>query len=175
MRLFISINFDGKTKEQLTRVQDRLRKYGTGRFQDPELFHMTLVFMGEYPDELAPIIKKVLRTINISKTKIKIAQIGDFSRGSKVWWAGIERNDRIYALQKEITAKLDAADLWYEKGPFTPHITLARGMNIRGQNIDMKALLPEPFTCTVDSFNLMWSHTEKGRLVYTEKERFALR
>ena len=83
MRLFLSVNFDETTKERFQKIQNRMREYGLGRFTPPENFHMTMVFFGEMPEELVPIICTAMRSIKISKAQIKFAQIGCFSEGKK--------------------------------------------------------------------------------------------
>ena len=63
MRLFLSVNFDDKTKEHFSKIQERLMGQGKGRLTSPENLHMTLVFFGEMPEELEPIICTAIRTI----------------------------------------------------------------------------------------------------------------
>ena len=51
MRLFISIRFDNKILDALSRFQASLKKLGvTGRFTPRENLHLTLAFIGEFDD-----------------------------------------------------------------------------------------------------------------------------
>ena len=172
MRLFVAILFDKKTKAKLENVQKRLKKYGTGRFQEADMLHMTLAFLGEVPKDLLPVVKNVLKTVDVKRTILKFDKVGDFSRGSDVWWAGTEENAVLANLRNEITEKLSIAEIPYEKGLFIPHVTLARAMDIREKNIDKEAILSEPFECEVSSFCLMQSKLGNGRSDYTVLERY---
>lgn len=171
MRLFLSINFDEKTKERFQQIQDRMRKLGSGRFTPPENFHMTLVFFGEMPEELVPIICTAMRSIKISKTQIKFAQIGCFSEAKKLWWTGIEGNRQLNDLQQRIVEKLDQMGIWYEKERFFPHVTLVRNY-CRGKGFDKRKAFGQPFVCRVNSFSLMESKLGENGPVYNEIERF---
>ena len=51
MRLFIAIQFTPEIKKELTRFQNDLKRNGlTGRFVPVENLHLTLAFIGEYPN-----------------------------------------------------------------------------------------------------------------------------
>ena len=150
-----------------------MQKQGFGRFTLPENFHMTLVFFGEMPEELVPIICNAMRTINISTINIKFAQIGCFSEGKNLWWAGIEGNRQLNDLQQRITEKLDRTGIWYEKERFFPHVTLVRNYH-EGKGFDKRKAFGKPFTCTVDSFSLMESVLGETGPKYIEIEKFGL-
>ena len=47
MRLFVAINFDSITIENIAAVQGRLKALSRGNFSRPENLHMTLAFLGE--------------------------------------------------------------------------------------------------------------------------------
>ena len=71
MRLFISINFNEETIEDLVNLQAELRGCGIdGNYTKPENLHLTLAFIGEYgnPDEVMEAIENVeFRTIHAAK------------------------------------------------------------------------------------------------------------
>ena len=171
MRLFISINFDDKTTKKLVEIQNRLCDCGFGRLTPPEYFHMTLVFLGEMPKELVPMICATLRSIKISKMKIKFAQIGYFTGVKKLWWAGIEGNRQLNDLYRIITEKLNAAGILYEKERFFPHVTLVRNYYSE-KNFDKRKVFGTSFSCSISSFSLMESKLNKNGPEYSEIERF---
>ncbi|NLF28538.1 MAG: hypothetical protein GX592_11635 [Clostridiales bacterium] len=45
MRLFVAINFDSITIENIAAVQGRLKALGRGNFSRPENLHLTLAFL----------------------------------------------------------------------------------------------------------------------------------
>ena len=151
-----------------------MREYGLGRFTPPENFHMTMVFFGEMPEELVPIICTAMRSIKISKAQIKFAQIGCFSEVKNLWWAGIEGNRQLNDLQQRITEKLDQMGIWYEKETFFPHVTLVRNYHA-GKGFDKRKAFGKPFTYTVDSFSLMESELGETGPKYIEIETFRVK
>ena len=51
MRLFIAIRLSDDMRRALLAAQDALRKRGVrGNYTKPENLHLTLAFIGEYPD-----------------------------------------------------------------------------------------------------------------------------
>ena len=60
MRLFIGINPSDEIRKALVKAQNYLSRHGiAGTYLTPENLHMTLAFIGEYPDEEYVPIRKV--------------------------------------------------------------------------------------------------------------------
>lgn len=171
MRLFIAIDFDEKTKQNILAVQRRLRELGRGNFSRPENLHLTLVFLGEIvPSKLAAVLEAMDRT-TVPPMSLAFDQVGSFRRdGGDLWWVGLRENKDLFLLQRELSGYLTAAGFRLENRRFSPHVTLARQLRLSAQ-LDPKALLGSPFTTLVDSIRLMSSERVGGKLTYTEQYR----
>ena len=126
MRLFISVNFDQNTKDRFIKIQKSLMKMGKGRLTPPENLHLTLIFLGEVPDEKLPLLSDALKTVEVSPFEIKAARIGTFSEESELWWAGVEGNRKLNDLQTRISAVLSECGFKLGNDKYRPHVTLVR-------------------------------------------------
>lgn len=166
MRLFISINFDDKTRENILAVQSRLKNKGRGRFTSPANLHLTLAFLGEVEKERMDELCRILDSLTVPEMKLRFSHVGCFRRDSELWWIGLEQNEALSLLQKELIEKLVAAGFAPDRKAFKPHITLARDMH--AGRLENDELRPTPFATTVNAVSLMWSHMVDGRLTYDE-------
>lgn len=168
MSLFISVNFDEKTKQNIAAVQRRLKKFGHGRFSREENFHLTLAFLGEVPEERVADVKAAMSRVTVPEMTLVFHKTGCFRRDSgEIWWIGAEENETLSALQRDLMKELKAAGFRPDDhGRFRPHITLAREMHAGRPGSE--TLLPEPFSAHVGSIHLMLSHRPDGKLTYTE-------
>lgn len=169
MRLFISINFDEKTKENILLVQKRLRILGKGRFASPNNLHLTLAFLGEVPEERLQELEILMDEIVVPEMQLTFCEVGTFRNESELWWIGIRQNEKLMQLQSELVAKLKVAGFTPDSKRFRPHITIAREMHIG--SIDRKYLLQSSFSCNVSQISLMLSSRSDGKLIYTELYR----
>lgn len=168
MRLFISINFDARTKENILAAQRKLKTMGRGRFTSPDNLHLTLAFFGEVAEERVPELKALMAGIDVPKMKLTFSEVGAFRNESELWWIGIKQNEQLSALQLELARKLKEAGFPVDGKRFRPHITLARDMHIGYVCGD---LLSKGFSCQASHISLMLSHRPNGRLTYTELYR----
>lgn len=172
MRLFIAINFDESTKQRLMAAQDRLRKYGQGNFTRPENLHLTLAFLGEVAPKAVAAIHQAMEHTPYLPLTLRFDHAGSFRRqGGDIWWVGIAHNKPLLSLQQELCDNLRAAGFALESRSFTPHITLARDLQLKDQP-NPKALLGEAFETKASVISLMRSERIGGKLVYTQQ--FAL-
>ena len=169
MRLFISINFDDRTKENILSVQRRLKNLGKGRFTSPENLHLTLAFLGEVPKERISELKALMDGIDVSEMQLTFCEIGAFRKESELWWIGIRQNEKLSQLQAELVAKLKVAGFTPDSKRFKPHITLAREMHIG--RVEQSDILSQNFSCRASYISLMLSNRSDGRLTYTEVYR----
>jgi 2'-5' RNA ligase len=171
MRLFISINFDQNTKDRFIKIQKSLIKMGKGRLTPPENLHLTLIFLGEVPDEKGSLLSDALKAVEVSPMELKVAQIGTFSEESGLWWAGIEGNRKLNDLQARISAVLSECGSKLGNDKYRPHITLVRDY-IKGKDFNVKKALSRPFVIPVSSFSLMRSELNDKGAIYTELGRY---
>ncbi len=96
-RLFVALEPSPDFRAALSLMQDRLRAMGvTGRWLAPSNLHMTLAFIGSWPEDAAdhlPSIRVPFRII--------LAGPGIFP-GAKVLWAGVEPSRELTSLAEEV-------------------------------------------------------------------------
>lgn len=171
MRLFIAINFDEETKQNILNVQRRLRELGHGNFSKPENLHLTLAFLGEVAPARVADIRKAMDSVTIRPMELIFDHVGCFKRdGGDIWWIGLAENKTLLAMQKELSDSLLTGGFRLESRRFSPHITLAREVRLNSQP-DRNALLGVPFSTSADAISLMRSERVGGKLTYTEQYR----
>lgn len=95
-------------------------------------WHVTLVFLGEVPDDRLPEVDAALRSATRSTDagplRLRIAGGGRFGRDrSTILWAGLTGDvDRLIRLGESTREVLGRAGLPFDDRPFRPHLTLAR-------------------------------------------------
>ena len=166
MRLFIAINFDDKTKDEILAVQSRLKKMGQGRFTAPENLHLTLAFLGEVYEEDVADLKSLMNDIEVPAMDLRFSRVGAFRNESELWWIGLDEDPKLMALQEKLIRYLKADGFSPDGKKFRPHITLAREMHLG--RVEYRELLPQKFTCHVEHMSLMLSERTSGKLTYSE-------
>ncbi len=169
MRLFIAINFNQATKQNILAIQQRLQELGRGNFSLPENLHLTLAFLGEIaPNRLAAVCHAMDDT-PITPMELAFDNVGRFRReGGDIWWVGLAQNHALTELQANLARNLAAQGFVLESRRFSPHVTLAREAVLQTEP-DRKVLLGQPFSTKVNAMSLMRSEGIGGRLVYTEQ------
>lgn len=165
MRLFIALQLNSEMKNALTDLQDRMQRLGVrGNFTRRENLHLTLAFIGEYPDPEDVI--DVLETIRFKPFQISLEGIGSFGR---LWWAGLSGSDELRILTRRLRRGLAEAGIPYDRKKFSPHITLVRKPLTRDGAIPEEILQDPPQgKMTVDHISLMRSDRGRHGMIYTE-------
>lgn len=173
MRLFIAVNFDEPTKENIMAVQSRLQQLGRGNFSRPENLHLTLAFIGEVEPDREITIGRLMDELTVPVLQLTFDQVGCFKReGGDIWWLGLAANQALLDLQKDLSSRLRKAGFAIENRRFSPHITLARKV-LLNRKPDLNELLGAPFATEAHTISLMLSERINGRLTYTERYRAA--
>lgn len=123
MRLFIAIDFN-ELKNYFTELQKQLPN--NTRLSLVKSFHLTLKFLGEVqPNKIDEIIG-ILKTIKFEPFSAYLNSIGIFPTENyiRVVWVGLNPEERILELQKQIDESLKK--LFKKEKNFKAHITLCR-------------------------------------------------
>ncbi len=121
MRLFVALEPSPAFRDALSRLQDRLRQAGiTGRYLTPSNLHLTLAFIGEWPEDVTPVLPPVSRPFSIA-----LSRPGIFP-GARVLWAGVDECAPLNALARRVRECLTASGIPHDPQAFNPHITLLR-------------------------------------------------
>ncbi|MDR2576128.1 MAG: RNA 2',3'-cyclic phosphodiesterase [Treponema sp.] len=172
-RLFISINCDDKVKAQLLTVQDMIMAQSVkGNFSLPENLHLTLVFIGETPEDKIPLIATVIEkalTPPLDPFTLTFSVTGCFTHSKKeLWWIGTDSNvpslNVLKTIRERIADGLFSEGINFDNRPFNPHITLGREIKHVSPIIIPKQEIVYP----VSRVSLMKSERVRGVLTYTE-------
>lgn len=137
MRLFVSVDPPPSVQLQLSQW---LPEINGVKKTPPGQLHLTLLFLGNQPDDAVPDIVARLQEITFDPFEISISGIGAFpnTRYPSVIWAGTEGDPSLMKLQNDISDKLAGYQRDDSVKPFHPHITLARVKNrkdLKGRKI----------------------------------------
>ena len=121
MRLFVGLEPSPDFREALAELQNRLKAAGvTGRYLDSANLHLTLAFIGMWPENISALLPPVEQPFSLA-----LSQPGVFPE-ARVLWAGVKPSPALDALAAGVRRALAAADIPFDPKPFRAHITLAR-------------------------------------------------
>ena len=159
MRLFIAIQLSDEMKAALIDAQNLLYDRGVrGNFTPEENMHLTLAFIGDYPD--AEPVLDALSKLSFAPFELSLEGMGCFGR---LWWAGLEESAALTALAHRVRRALAEREIPFDRKRFSPHITLLR----RAAGRLPGAELP-PASMTVAAVSLMRSDRGRNGMIYTE-------
>jgi 2'-5' RNA ligase len=135
MRLFLALDIDDAIRQRILRFMDGVRNFAPdGRWAREESLHVTLKFVGEFPDSRLDEIKKAMSTIASASTEIYFRGYGFFPtpKSARVFWIGVESGPELSSLAVAIDERLAALGIPKEDRKFSPHLTLARAPGASG-------------------------------------------
>ncbi|MDW8107047.1 MAG: RNA 2',3'-cyclic phosphodiesterase [Armatimonadota bacterium] len=188
MRLFIAALVSEEVRHALATAQAQLQRVVPERalrWVAPENYHITLLFLGEQPEERLPEIITAMTQARagIAPFRIQVQGIGVFPNWNRpsVLWAGAKQGTveltKIAVALEQLLLPTPADK------PFHPHITLARFKTerhdtdlVRKRLFDaVQRLLPADFgTYELRAISLMQSTLTPDGSIYTELERVEL-
>ncbi len=162
MRLFVAIQLNEKVKHSLLNIQEQLRRLGVrGNYTPPENFHLTLAFIGDYPKPDS--VLEVLESLCFEPFELHLSGLGSFG---ELWWAGLEENEELSNLVRQLRHALAQAGIPFDKKKFLPHITLVRKPEYK-QAPDFGALSLPQTAMRAERVSLMLSTRGKHGMIYT--------
>ncbi len=154
VRTFIAIPLPNSVQRFLSDIQSELKSAGmTAAWPNPEMFHLTLKFLGPTRKESLVPIQSVMAEFFGAYPVIRLTAggIGVFPdvRNARVVWSGIHgHTPRLTQLVTDLDKKLLAVGIPVQSRPFFPHITLARLK---------KPVRPRVLTSLTQCFENHWS------------------
>lgn len=124
-RLFVGIELDGATREAVRLWADGLRERIPGRYYAPDLYHVTLCFLGQTARSTLPLIEHAMRAAYQSPFELALNRLGSF-KGGRILYAGVEECPPLHALQARLAEALRAEGFSLPQEEYVPHLTLAR-------------------------------------------------
>lgn len=182
MRIFVSVNLPDRIRHELQVIQSKLRKsMQNWRWIDPANMHITLKFIGEYPEDQLDVLEKVLTPSadSMPPFDIDMDELGTFPPRGKptVLWIGIQQGAaQLKKLSELVTTSLRDANIDADHKPFVPHITVARAKRDGIAQVPDSTHLPVFNTrMTVESFYVMESELKPSGAQYKKHVEFMLK
>ncbi len=133
IRAFLAVDPPREILDEISRIQDRLRKaiQGDIRWVKPSGMHLTLKFFGNISESDIISISQVVKnnSVNIGPFTLNVRRLGAFPdvKRPRVLWLGMDGDvDMLIRLQKEMDSGLQDCGFKKEDRPFKAHLTLAR-------------------------------------------------
>jgi 2'-5' RNA ligase len=181
MRLFTAVDLTPEIVRTLEDLLDRLRPAARIKWSPLANLHITIRFIGEWPENRLPELRAALGAIpSRAPIPIHIRKLGFFPNpnAARVFWAGVEAPPDLAALASETDRALDPLGLKAEGRPFSPHLTLARIKEPGPLEKLRKAVAALPSvdfgSFSACRFFLYPSRTGAGGSVYTPLAEFPL-
>ena len=165
MRLFIAVELSEEMKNALRRAQDELCDHGVrGRFTPAENMHLTLAFIGDYPDPEA--VLDALSAVSFTPFEIELEGLGCFG---DLWWAGLKDSAALESTARRVRRALAERGIPFDRKKFNPHITLVRKPEVPKGLPEGPVPVEVPGAeMTVERISLMRSDRGKNGMIYTE-------
>jgi 2'-5' RNA ligase len=129
MRLFTGIDLPEDVRERLERLLMHLRPAAHLKWSPVYNLHVTLKFIGEWPEEKLPQLEAALRSISRrAEIPTEVKGLGWFPNAHhpRVFWVAVHGGDELAALAHDTDAALGPLGIAKEDRAFTAHLTLAR-------------------------------------------------
>lgn len=181
IRSFIAIELPAAVKQELTTLEDILKKRcpQVVRWVDPQNIHVTLKFLGDVDSDRVDEINMAIdeATQGMSPFHLELKDLGVFpnlNRVNIIWVDAKGDVDKLTYLQKQIESNTEQLGFAREDRDFTPHLTLGRVRDYAspddrkkiGQVLSQTAFASAQ-VITVNCVNLMKSQLTNTGAIYT--------
>lgn len=165
MRIFFALELPDLLRADIAAYAKHISEELPGRYLDPTTYHVTLAFLGDISPERLEDAKQVLsdalRVVRRKPIHLIPEELGVFTGLKKpTLRLALEQTEPLMKAAQVVREALTQHDLTYNKKPFFPHITLARGVDITDGFIPST---PLPCSGRAEYITLFESHlTDKG-------------
>src|SRR5437660_8593472 len=190
MRLFVAVDVDETIRQKILHFVEGVSGFAPDvRWMKPEALHLTLKFIGEFPELKLDGLKTTLAEVKASPFDISFSGTGFFPtpKAARVFWVGVHADERLQKLAAAVEDAVAKLGVGPEARAYTPHLTLARagsGKPSRGKEDKpsnrfqklrerLEKMSPTDFcTMTAREFYLYQSKLSPLGANYTKLERF---
>jgi RNA 2',3'-cyclic 3'-phosphodiesterase len=185
-RLFYGIELPPELKREIGQVQRELQRVGVEarNWSHPDLFHLTVLFLGEIPfEKLARLDEVGIQAARqVVSFELTLGELGAFPK-NKILWLGLESDAgmrTLEALHRHVRDGVAAHALApVENRPYRAHLTLARQVQPSSFTfVEQNRRLPvdrvNGRSFPVENLCLFESTRENGKLVYPVRRRYPM-
>jgi len=176
MRAFIALELSEEIREELSRLQNELKKTDADvKWGDPENIHLTIKFLGNIDEAQIGAVTEALdkiasRTGQFKMSLFKLGAFPDLHRIHVVWIGIDEGCSQVETLARSIEDELCKAGFPGENRAFRAHLTLGRVKTARNKirlTDKISALEVRPISCPIDHITLFQSTLTPRGPLYT--------
>ena len=179
MRLFTGIDLPEDVREKLERLLMHLRPCAHLKWSPVYNLHITLKFIGEWPEEKLPQLESALRSIpKRPAIPIEVKGLGWFPnpRSPRVFWAAVHGGGALESLAGDTDDALQPLGVPKESRAFTAHLSLARIKEptpLDAMRAAISKLESAEFgSFTADRFHLYRSQPGSAGSIYTKLSEY---
>ncbi|HMD49668.1 MAG TPA: RNA 2',3'-cyclic phosphodiesterase [Bryobacteraceae bacterium] len=129
MRLFTGIDLSEEIRERLERLLMHLRPAAHLKWSPVYNLHLTLKFIGEWPEQKLPQLEEALRSLPPrAPFQADVKGVGWYPNPHhpRVFWVGVLGGEPLASLVHDVEAVLAPLGIAKEDREFSAHLTLAR-------------------------------------------------
>ena len=160
-RTFVALPIPEIQRVRLGRLQGLIAPDLPGaKWVTPELFHITLAFLGDVPDvDLAGLCRSVAEaTAGLTRFTLNLQSLGAFGEPTRprTAWVGVAGPglDALLELREAVARAAAEAGYPPDTDRFDPHLTLGRLKLRRGEEVDMPRLIAHFRTWSAGNFEV---------------------
>jgi len=182
MRLFTGIDLPEEVRERLERLLMHLRPVAHLKWSPVYNLHVTLKFIGEFPEEKLRPLEAALRSVPPrAPIPAEVKGLGWFPNPHhpRVFWVAVHAGPELAALAGDIDAALQPLGVAKEERPFASHLTLARIKDpvplqaLRSAIAQLESV--EFGSFSIDRFCLYRSQPGSAGSIYTKLSEYCFR
>jgi 2'-5' RNA ligase len=158
-RIFVAFTVPDVQRTRLGRLQGLIApEIPNARWVTPEMFHVTLAFLGDVPDvHLNAVCRAVAQACEgFPPLTVNLQSLGTFPDPARprVAWVGLTGPDleALGKLQRSIVEAVAEAGYPPEDDRFTPHLTIGYIKNKKGEHLDLTPLIAHYRTWSAGNF-----------------------
>lgn len=165
-RLFFALWPDDGVLERLARVLMELG-LNEGKLVDCKKFHITLLFLGEVPEDKIEDLKALAEKLPLAPCELTLDRLEHWVRPAVLCLTATHPPQPLTRLVEELQQGACKLGFAPERRPFRPHLTLARKVHRRVANRQI-----EPLPWPVREFTLVESELDPEGSRYTVLDRW---
>lgn len=166
-RLFLAFWPNESQLEKLHEIQ--CDYVGWGKEVLPENFHVTLLFLGNIPYQVADCFIQNVQDISVQPFRMTLDRLGYFDK-TKIFWVGPTHTPlELESLYKSARNCAQQCGISKLSKRYVPHVSLLRNCEVPVSNPNFS-----PIEWEVEEFHLVESRLDKDRARYYTVESFPL-
>lgn len=125
-RLFFALWPDSRLREQMTRTARPIAALAPGRLQQPQQWHVTLVFLGAVPAKRLPVVHEAAAAVRAEPFELTFDTVEYWRRAGVLCLTARQTPPALEQLVAALRAELEQRGFATEQRTYRPHLTFAR-------------------------------------------------